>query len=117
MTNAEQLRAGAVEWFEAAKESHAAGHRYAAFESYRHATELACTAILLEHRGVFPRDHAVAAPLAQAGLVPSGVAVRDLQNFLAEFTLGTYGFERQLHEADLQKAKRMTRRLIEALRE
>lgn len=116
MTELERLRDGAEEWFETGKGAHNAGHLYSAFESFRHAAELSCKAILLRTTGAFPRDHLVAAPLAKLGLLPEGVTARSLHQFLSEFTLGTYGFERGLHNRDVQGARRMAERMIRALR-
>lgn len=117
MTEFNRLCEGAEEWFESAKAAQTAGHLYVAFESFRHATELACKAILLRATGSFPRDHAVAGPLVKHNLLPPGQASRSLQKFLSEFTLGTYGFERQIHDSDVQNAKRIAVRMMQALKD
>lgn len=87
---------------------------HVAFEAARHAAELAAKAILVRAGKEYPEQHAVAGKLAQHSLIPQGVEARKLQKLLSRFTLGTYGFEQPVHDADVSDALRMAERLVAA---
>jgi HEPN domain-containing protein len=84
-----------------------------AFESARHAAELACKALLVHRVGHSPKTHLVAGDLAKAGLLPTGLSGRELHRLLAEFTLGTYGFDRELTTEDVDEAIRIASAVVQ----
>jgi HEPN domain-containing protein len=104
MTDAGTLLAGAREWLDAARAESNAGRLRVAFESARHSAELACKTLLVLHQGEFPKTHLVAPPLVRLGLLPPHVDAKALHKLLAEFTLGTYGFDRPITGSDVQRA-------------
>lgn len=88
---------------------------HAAFESARHAAELAAKACFLDVVGHYPRDHRVGPGLAAAGRVPPEVAPEDLARFLAQYLLGRYGEDR-LDDDAVAEALRMARRMVDFAR-
>lgn len=112
MSEHERLLEGAREWLEAARSERAAGRNHVAFEAARHAAVLASKAMLVKAGQDYPEQHAIAGKLSQHSLVPPGVKARDLQKLLSRFTLGTYGFEQEIREADVNEALRLAERLL-----
>lgn len=109
------LAKGASDWYQAALLAWDHHLYHPAFESARHAAELAAKAILMQSLGSFPERHDVSSDLERAGLMPTGVNYRDLRNLLNRFTLGTYGFEQVVHRRDAQHALRIAKRMVQAL--
>ncbi|HUR68117.1 MAG TPA: HEPN domain-containing protein [Candidatus Thermoplasmatota archaeon] len=110
------LVSGSEEWLAAARDELAAGRNRVAFESARHAAELACKALLLRATGSYPKTHDVSGQLAQTGALPSGITGRRLSRFLADFTAGTYGFSRELTGAHVEDAIQMAALCVAACR-
>lgn len=114
VSDTQGLLEGAKEWLEGARMNHKAGRKHAAFECYRQAAELAGKILLARSTGTYPREHDISGALAHAKLMPEGVKAGQLKDFLLEFTRGTYAFDRPIHEAELQNAKRIAERMMAA---
>ncbi len=110
----EQLWDGAAEWLAAAQQERASGRLRVAFEAARHSAELSAKALLVRATGSFPKSHTVAGQLHRAGLVPAGVEPKVLHRLLSDFTLGTYGFERPLEDAEVANAIALARAMLSA---
>jgi len=108
----DELWEGAAEWLAAAEDELRAGRLRVAFESARHAAELAGKARLLSATGTYPKSHTIASQLHRAGLVPSGVDAKAVHRLLSEFTLGTYGFDRPLAREDVVAAIALARSML-----
>lgn len=111
---ADELASGAQEWLVAAENQLEARRLRVAFELFRHSAELAAKAMLARKLGSFPKEHSVAGLLVKEGIPPSDVDGKKLHRLLSRFTLGTYDFETPVHEADLQDARRLARRMVRA---
>lgn len=110
-----ELRAGAEDWLATAEESRRAGRYHVSYEAARQAAELAGKVLLLRATGKFPKEHAIAGALAQAGVLPDTLDRRALQKFLQDFTRGTYGFDRRLVESDVALGIEMARAMVIAV--
>lgn len=114
--NAQKLLDGAQEWLDSAKTEASLGRRRVAFEAARHAAELAAKAILVHRQGVYPKSHLVAGALSKLGALPGRVDGRRLHRLLAEFTLGTYGFDREVRPEDVDEALAVAGLMVEGAR-
>jgi HEPN domain-containing protein len=117
MSETADLVAGAQEWLAAARTEMSAGRLRVAFESARHAAELAGKAILSARLGTFPKSHLVAGALARSGGLPPGVDGKTLHKLLSEFTLGTYGFDRPISEREVSDAVTVAEQMMSAAAE
>ncbi|MEA3202204.1 MAG: hypothetical protein QOE90_3632 [Thermoplasmata archaeon] len=107
MSDARALLDGSREWEDASVTEMQRGRRRVAFEAARHAAELAGKALLAHATGEHPKSHLIAGAIAKAGLLPPAVDGRALHKLLAEFTLGTYGFDRPLSDRDVRDAQEL----------
>lgn len=113
----ESLHHAAREWLEAAEAEALAGRHLVAFESARHAAELACKAILLLRVGSYPKMHDVSGLLSQREMLPSGVSGRSLSRLLSAFTSGTYGEGRPVDAPLVTSALHVARLCLAAMEE
>jgi HEPN domain-containing protein len=101
----------AEEYLAAAQANLAAGRRHAAFESARHAAELAGKACLLDAKGNYPKAHDIGRDLAEAGRVPPDLAPEALDRFLAQYVRGRYGAD-EITPAAAAEALRMAHHMV-----
>lgn len=106
-----RLMALAGEYLESAASNLDAERFHVAFESARHAAELAGKAPLLDARGDYPKSHDVGRPLAAAGLVPPGISPAALDRFLAQYLRGRYGGD-VVDASSAREALRMARVVV-----
>jgi HEPN domain-containing protein len=108
-----KLIALASEYLASAQDSLRAHRANAAFESARHAAELAGKAMLLQAIGEYPKRHDIGGALHAAGLVPSEVDPVRLDKLLALYLRGHYEWN-EASETEAHEALHMAERLIAA---
>jgi HEPN domain-containing protein len=111
-----KLIALAEEHLAAARDSLRASRHNAAFESARHAAEVAGKAMLLDATGEFPKRHDIGGLLHQQGLVPADLDPVALDRLLAAHTRGRYEWS-EAGASDAREAIRQAEAMVRAARE